>query len=184
MVSVKEYRNIGIIIVVLFSVVLGGSYLYDRVQPQSEISNPTGDQTNDLRIKILLSTSGEEVTYRDFLNDLEKVCPYYVPSGVAYRDCLANLLIKKENAVGDMYDEILAAKKKDLADPKWDAFVAVNQNFITNIIKLHSIWKPYRDALCDAQLSSAYGGSNESGMINTCKIYQTDLYANRLANLQ
>ncbi len=171
-------------VIIICIVVIAGLYLFNKTKPESEISDVAHNRDilrlKDMTTKILLSSHGEDVKYADFLKNLDKICPYYIPSGIEYRDCLANLLVKKEKVAEDLYNEILTIAQGVSEVPETDMQIAQRKDFIKSFKELHTAWKPYRDALCATQLSVAYGGSNQSGMVNTCKIYQTQLYINNL----
>ncbi len=136
---------------------------------------------------VLLQSDSAVPTYKDFLNnDLQKVCPFYKPDGITYRDCLGNLLADREKAVEQMYSDLvrdtqIVSNEAMAEGPIGGGLVArTNEYFLTNLAMLEKTWKPYRDALCSAELSDTYSGSNQYGYLTTCQIYETTAYETRL----
>jgi len=141
-------------------------------------------QIEDLKqITVTLLTENEGLlpTYTDFLNDLEKTCPYYEPSGVSYRDCLYDLLQKRERVVNITLNDLENDIQTVIAEIGMDADHSsqAENDFLVSLATLRKSWKPYRDALCETDLSVAWGGSNQSGMVMSCKLYETDKYLTR-----
>ena len=135
---------------------------------------------------ILLESDSAVPTYKDFLNDLQKTCPFYMPSGVAYRDCLGNLLTSREQAAEQMYSDLvrdtqIVSAEAVAENPEEGGFTTeANKYFLTNLATLEKTWKPYRDALCSTELSDTYSGSNQYGYFTTCQLYETTAYETRL----
>ena len=174
----------GIIILSILTILI----YYSR-QGSTKVSIPTStvSDTLDLGNNLMVRSDTVVPTYKDFLNDdLQKVCPFYEPSGVAYRDCLVTLLENREKAVDQTYVDIVGdlriIHEKDVAsfptdgDLQWPA----RQSFLENLAILYKTWKPYRDALCITENSDAWGGSGQSGFINECRLYQTALFEAQL----
>lgn len=156
-------------------------------------------QTGDIDIENLkeyLHTSGTDLmlskvqgipTYEDFLKDLEKICPYYKPDGVSYRECLYNLLAKKDERVNAISDDlvkdiqvVIAEKKTNPDEMNFDSAYFGEQHFLESFAELRKSWRPYRDGLCEADYATSFAGSNTSGFIMTCKLYETEKYLTKL----
>ena len=129
--------------------------------------------------QIFLSTE-VDLSYDDFLQSLEQDCPYYEPNGFRYRECLLTLLEKREQEI-DEYQVNLIHDLQANTDPQ---FLTARQTFITHLEELGSMWKPYRDTLCMTQADKNWGGSNQGGFFNTCRLYETEKYRLLLQNFR
>jgi hypothetical protein len=141
---------------------------------------------SDTDSNVLLKNDSVVPKYLDFLKNLQNTCPFYKPSGVAYRDCLAGLLVDREKAAEQIYSDLvrdtgIVGDEAVAEEPVGGGFTnEVNKYFLTNLAVLEKTWKPYRDALCGSELSDTYGGSNQYGYFTTCQLYETTAYEARL----
>ncbi|MCX6715659.1 MAG: hypothetical protein NT077_01420 [Candidatus Taylorbacteria bacterium] len=177
----RKLLYISIIITSILAVLI-----YYSKQGSTKTSLPTS-VIPDIDYNLMLRSDTVTPTYKDFLNnDLQKACPFYEPSGVKYRDCLVNLLGNREKAVDQAYSgivrDIQSLHEKNVASSSAgeDLLWPERQYFLDNLAVLYKTWKPYRDALCNTELSATWGGSNQSGYINTCKLYQTAVFEAKL----
>lgn len=155
----------------LFVLVVGsGAFAVNHIK-QNQL--PVEDERTLLPTEIGLS-------YNDFLTDLEKDCPYYEPSGVQYRECLVNLLAQREREVGEYQADLIS----DIQASTNPEFITARKTFVTHLEELERTWKPYRDQLCIATFDSMWGGSNQGGAMNTCRLYETERYYRLLQNLR
>lgn len=182
-----------IITVTIIFLTLVGLYAISAV---TSVVDPQTGEINAKNLKDYLHTSSVDLmlskeqnlpTYETFLKDLEKICPYYEPDGSSYRECLYNLLEKKDKKVISVSNdlvkdvEIVILEKKtnpDEMDPYTSYFG--EQYFLTSFAELQKSWKSYRNSLCEADHSTSFDGSNIGGFIVTCKLYETEKYTKRL----
>ena len=136
---------------------------------------------------LMLSKEQNLPTYENYLADLEKTCPYYEPDGVSYRDCLYNLLEERDKRAGTISDNlvkdiqiVISEKKTNTGEIDFDSAYFGEQYFLESFTELQKSWKSYRDALCEADYATSFSGSNTSGFITTCKLYETEKYIVRL----
>lgn len=203
-------KHIVIIIMITFFTLVGmytvGAVTLDRVfytefgQKQSEnvssvIDLQTGEVDNE-KFKEYLRTSGTDFvlskesdfpTYEDFLKDLEKTCPYYEPDGVSYRECLYNLLEEKDKKAisvsSDLVKDVgivISEKKMNPDGIDFDTAYFGEQYFLASFAELRKSWGSYRDGLCEADHATSFAGSNTSGFVMTCKLYETEKYILKL----
>ena len=147
-----------------------GAYIWYQSTPSS---SPTADELT------LLSTE-VDLSYNDFLKGLERDCPYYEPNGVRYRECLVTLLEKRDQEV-DKYQADLIRDIQAITDSE---FQTARHTFVTHLEELGNMWKPYRDQLCITTFDSMWGGSNQAGAMNTCRLYETERYMQLLKKLR
>ncbi|OGG72841.1 hypothetical protein A3A38_02635 [Candidatus Kaiserbacteria bacterium RIFCSPLOWO2_01_FULL_53_17] len=169
----KELRphHIALIGLVIVAAVATAYYFSTTEQPQNDLL-ATDKQ-------IFLSTE-VSLSYNDFLKDLEQDCPYYEPNGLRYRECLLTLLEKREQEI-DEYQVNLIHDLQANTDPQ---FLTARQTFISHLEELGGMWKPYRDTLCMTQADKNWGGSNQGGFFNTCRLYETTKHQILLANFR
>ena len=159
------------ILFILIILAIGiGAYFWYQPAPDS---SPSKDEMTFLSTEINLS-------YDDFLKDLERTCPYYEPNGVQYRDCLLTLLEKREQEV-DAYQADLIRGLQANTDSE---FLTARQTFIMHLKELNTMWGSYRDTLCMTKADENWGGSNQGGFFNTCRLYETEKYQLLLANFR
>lgn len=162
-----------ILLIVFAFIVLAGICVlgvFYKTPEKTETVSPDNSSANYLRTskEMLYVTEPPDIpTYRAYVDLLDKDCPYYQPGGFQYRECLATLLKKKDKTAESLYLD-------------WVKEAGANNNLIMAISRLHKSWKEYRDSLCDMEIADTKGGSNESGFLNTCKLYQTEIYTKRL----
>lgn len=198
---------IGLAIVVSSLVLYAvGTTTRDFVSNQSDtnsdssaiITSTTGVATDESieQLKDYLHSSGTDLmlskeqnlpAYENYLKDLEKTCPYYEPNGVSYRDCLYNLLEKRDKRTdiisNDLVKDIqivISEKKTNTGEIDFDSAYFGEQYFLESFAELQKSWKSYRDALCEADYATSFAGSNTVGFIMTCKLYETEKYVVRL----
>jgi len=137
-------------------------------------------------IDILLSKEIGMPKYADFLEELEKTCPYYVTSGTAYRGCLGDLLEKKDKNIEIFSDELVKdiqiaiAEKKNNYDSYLELATSGQEAFLEMFPALRNNWRFYRDALCEADHATSWIGSNHYGFVATCKLYESEKYRTKL----
>lgn len=173
------------LLAVVFILLIAGSLMfvfYNRPQKTSSNDIANADNLQVISNNMLLNNENHLPDYKSFLNDLDKICPYYQSSGAIYRDCLANLLGQREKEDDQIVQDL--QKSINLAIAKHPGSTQSEQDFLAQLANLQKTWKPYRDALCKAELAIAWGGSNQSGLITTCQLYQTEIYRQRLTNLK
>ena len=122
--------------------------------------------------KQMLLATNSDPAYGAFLNQLQKECPYYEPNGARYRGCLTNLLLERGNEVNEYYDNLIADLRANV-DPE---FLTARETFTDHLAKLNRTWLTYRDQFCMAQADQYWGGSNQGGFYNTCRLYETEKY--------
>lgn len=120
------------------------------------------------------------LSYNDFQQDLENDCPYYEPSGVAYRGCLVDLLAKRDKEVSEYLGRFVMDLRAD-ASPE---FLTARQTFVTDLGKFNDPWLTYRDQLCTVQADLYWGGSDQGGELNRCRLYETERFYRLLQNLR
>ncbi len=158
-------------IFLLLALIVGiGAYFWYQPEPSN---SPSVDELTFLSTETNLS-------YNDFLDNLEQHCPYYEPNGVQYRECLFNLLTQREQEA-DRYQADLIRNIQAITDPE---FLTARQTFVSHLRELGSMWKPYRDQLCLTPFDSMWGGSNQGGANNTCRLYETARYLQLLQKLE
>lgn len=156
-------------ILVILAIGIGTYFWYQRTPS----SSPTVDEPTFLSTEVSLS-------YNDFLQDLEQHCPYYEPNGAQYRECLVNLLTMREQEL-DEYQVDLIRDIQTITDSE---FQTARQTFVSHLEELGQMWKPYRDQLCIAHADSLWGGSDQGGEFNRCRLYETERYQHLLGNLR
>ncbi|HEY9583835.1 MAG TPA: hypothetical protein VJI66_02635 [Candidatus Paceibacterota bacterium] len=133
---------------------------------------------------ILLESDDLIPLYEDFLNDLQEICPFYKPNAITYRDCLVSRLKDREKLIKKIYEDMVINVKiindEMVSADNADEITEPRQDFINNLTILYQSWKSYRNALCGTELSKTWGGSNQSGYINVCKLYQSEIFMIRL----
>lgn len=136
---------------------------------------------------LMLSKEQNLPTYENYLADLEKTCPYYEPDGASYRECLYNLLAKRDERTNAISDDlvkdiqvIVAEKKMNPDEMDFDSAYFGEQYFLESFAELRKSWRSYRDGLCEADYATSFSGSNTSGFIMTCKLYEIEKYVIRL----
>lgn len=129
----------------------------------------------------LVSPSTEiDLSYNDFQQDLENDCPYYEPSGVAYRGCLVDLLAKRDKEVSEYLGRFVMDLRAD-ASPE---FLTARQTFIADLGKFNDTWLTYRDQLCTVEADLYWGGSDQGGELNRCRLYEIEGFYRLLQNLR
>jgi len=125
-------------------------------------------------------------SYSQFLDQLQQTCPYYQPSGVQYRDCIAEQLVQNDKMVGDYAAGIISDLGIFAAELKAEAGSgdASQEALIAHLTALEGSWRPYRDSLCSVELDITYGGNDQSALTDTCELYQDALYYGRLQSWQ
>lgn len=121
-----------------------------------------------------------DLSYNDFLKILENDCPYYEPSGVAYRNCLVDLLAKRDKEVS----EYLGHFALDLQADTSPEFLTARQTVIADLGKFSDTWLSYRNQLCTVQADAYWGGSDQGGELNRCRLYETERFYRLLQNLR
>jgi len=147
-----------------------GAYVWYQSTPSI---SPTADELTFLSTEVDLS-------YNDFLKGLERDCPYYEPNGAQYRECLVNLLATREQEA----DQYQADLVRDVQAGTDSEFQTARQTFVSHLEELDTMWKPYRDQLCITTFDSMWGGSNQGGAMNTCRLYETARYTQLLQKLR
>lgn len=121
-----------------------------------------------------------DLSYNNFLKTLENDCPYYEPNGARYRECLANLLAKRDKEVSDYLGRFIL----DLQADTDTEFLTARQTFVVDLAQLSSTWLTYRDQLCTVQADAYWGGSDQGGELNRCRLYETERFHRLLQNLR
>ena len=121
-----------------------------------------------------------ELTFTEFRKDLEEECPYYEPNGAAYRECLADLLTKLQQEVF-MYQLDL---NRSLSNDTREEFATARETFIQDLRLLGDSWAVYREQLCKAVADGYWGGSDQGGELNRCRLYETEKYRRLLVDFR
>ena len=130
--------------------------------------------------KLASPSIGIDLSYAGFLKDIEKECPYYEPSGAAYRDCLVDLLTKRDKEVSGYLGRFVMDLQADTSTE----FLTARQTFVTDLGKFSDTWLTYRDQLCTVQADAYWGGSDQGGELNRCRLYETERFYRLLQNLR
>lgn len=117
-----------------------------------------------------------DTEYEAFRKGLDKDCPYYEPNGFRYRECLTDLLNKRNREVADTYGQ-LYTDLNTITDPE---LVSARDAFKKDLMKLSFEWITYSDYLCKAQADRYWGGSDQGGELSRCKLYETEKYMTQL----
>mgnify|MGYP001571124742 CR=1 FL=1 len=158
------------------------NFIFQRYQDEKE-ERLWEDTMKELRLRMINSlVFVEEIMpkYRDFLKELEKKCPYYKPSGVAYRGCLEDLLDKKDKKIKSFSDELIKdvrtamAEKNNNYDSYLELLTSGQEPFLDVFQNLQKSWWSYRDELCQADNAGHWLGSNYYGYVATCKLYESE----------
>lgn len=121
-----------------------------------------------------------DLSYNNFLKGLENDCPYYEPSGVAYRECLVDLLAKRDKEVSEYLGRFVTGLQADTSPE----FLIARQTVIADLAQLSNTWLTYRDQLCTVQADVYWGGSDQGGELNRCRLYETGRFHRLLQNLR
>lgn len=162
-------NKVALFILVVLAVGIG-TYFWYQLTPSS---SSTVDELTFLSTEVSLS-------YNDFLKGLERDCPYYEPNGARYRECLVTLLEKRDQEV-DKYQADLIRDIKAITDSE---FQTARQTFIVDLARLNNTWLTYRDQLCTVQADLYWGGSDQGGELNRCRLFETARYRLLLENLR
>ena len=156
----------------------------------------TGADLNNSDNDLLIS---RDKINTDFFKELDKKCPYYEPDGASYRDCLDKLVATQDKSIDAIFADInsdvkiilaeyKAADKetshptlKQMADMEYSGTSA---DFLEQMAELKRTWRPYRDALCRAEYSINGFGSDYTGMVATCMLYETDKTSRKVLSLR
>ena len=178
------------VIASLFIFITSNKTNEQNIEPEdsSSIINPeTGEFTEELEEELYLANREDllskqtSISYEDFLDELENLCPYYKPDGVSYRSCLYDLLEGYDQNAKTISDKLIKDTQTVISELKISGeFSDAEEKFLTSFIKLNENWKSYRDALCKTDHAVNWGGSNQGGLITTCQLYETEKYINRL----
>ena len=181
---------IGVVIISLFIFIFPNKTNKEVAETKdiSSIIDPTtGGFTEELEKELylknreLLLSKRISISYEDFLDELENLCPYYKPDGVTYRSCLYDLLEKYDQDVNTLSDTLIKDTQIVISELKAsDEFADAEENFLTSFIELNKNWKSYRDALCNTDHATNWSGSNQGGLITICQLYEAGKYIDRL----
>jgi len=157
---------------VALAVLIIGAVAFVLYKPTAD-SLPTADEP------VYLSAEAD-LSYNDFLDDLEKDCPYYEPNGFRYRECLADLLATRDKEASEYLGHFISDLQAN-TDPE---FLTARQTFIVDLTRLSSTWRTYRDQICTVQADLYWGGSDQGGELNRCRLYETERFHRLVQNLR
>jgi uncharacterized protein YecT (DUF1311 family) len=120
------------------------------------------------------------LSYGDFLKELERDCSDYEPNGAQYRECLLNLVEQRSNEIAEQYGQLITDLDAN-TDPE---FLTARQTFKQDLAELYATWQTYRDQYCVVQADGYWGGSDQGGEFNRCRLYETEQYSRMLQDLR
>ena len=117
-----------------------------------------------------------DTAYEAFHKDLEKDCPYYEPNGFRYRECLSKLFGQRSKELADTYGQ-LYTDLNSITDPE---HLTARDTFKKDLVKLSFEWLTYSDYVCKAQADKYWGGSDQGGEFNRCRLYEIEKFRQQL----
>lgn len=167
----KKINKSFFVAIVLTTMIILFLFLNQSQNNTSNISNNIStsnnkDKSESFLVNVLI---GSDV----FLSEIEKLCPFYEPDGITYKECLSDLFNMQELALNQQFKKLLIdLDNSKIANEKsgLSSLSYMYEYLIQDLKEYNKLWKPYISTICSLENTGSINGTGYSAFLMTCKL--------------